>query len=108
MTTYVLIPGAGGNASHWDELAPLLRTRGHEVIAVDIMQDDPALGLADYAHTVDDAIGGRDGVVLVAQSLGGFTAPMVRSPVVMIVLLNAMIPLPGEPRNRRTVGPFPP
>jgi hypothetical protein len=45
---------------------------------------------------VDRAIGGQDGVVLVAQSLAGFTAPMVSQPVAMIVLLNAMIPEPGE------------
>jgi pimeloyl-ACP methyl ester carboxylesterase len=36
--------------------------------------------------------------VLVAQSLGGFTAPIVceRVPVDMLVLVNAMIPAPGE------------
>jgi pimeloyl-ACP methyl ester carboxylesterase len=38
-------------------------------------------------------------VILVAQSLGGFTAPMIRKPIRMIVLLNAMIPLPGESPN---------
>jgi pimeloyl-ACP methyl ester carboxylesterase len=36
--------------------------------------------------------------VLVAQSMGGYTAPMVctRAPVSLLVLVNAMIPLPGE------------
>jgi pimeloyl-ACP methyl ester carboxylesterase len=34
--------------------------------------------------------------VLVAQSLGGFLAPVVGARARMIVLLNAMIPLPGE------------
>ena len=35
--------------------------------------------------------------MLVAQSLGGFTAPLVcdRVPVDLLVLLNAMIPEPG-------------
>ena len=44
------------------------------------------------------AIGDRSDVVLVAQSLAGFTAPLVcaRRPVDLLVLLNAMIPLPGE------------
>jgi pimeloyl-ACP methyl ester carboxylesterase len=39
--------------------------------------------------------------VLVAESLGGFTAPIVctRRPVTLLVLLNAMIPLPGETGN---------
>jgi pimeloyl-ACP methyl ester carboxylesterase len=47
------------------------------------------------------AIDSRDEVTLVAQSLAGFTAPLVvgRSPVAGIVLLNAMIPNPGETGN---------
>jgi pimeloyl-ACP methyl ester carboxylesterase len=96
--TFVLIPGAGGNASYWDELIPELEARGHEALAVDIHEDDPALGLPEYADAVEAVIGDRLDVVLVAQSLGGFTAPMVarRRPVRMVVLVNAMIPLPGE------------
>lgn len=96
MATFVLIPGAGGHAAYWDLLVPELEGRGHEAIAVDIAQDDPALGLPEYAGVVEQAIGDHGDVVLVAQSLGGFTAPMVRRPVRMIVLLNAMIPEPGE------------
>lgn len=96
MSTFVLIPGAGGNASYWRELVAELESRGHDAVAVDIAQDDPALGLPEYADLVDAAIGERSDAVVVAQSLGGFTAPMVRRPVRMLVLLNAMIPLPGE------------
>ncbi len=45
-----------------------------------------------------DAIGARSDLVLVAGSLGGFTAPLVceRVPVSELVLVNAMIPNPGE------------
>jgi pimeloyl-ACP methyl ester carboxylesterase len=45
-----------------------------------------------------DAIGEHEGVVLVAQSLGGFTAPLVceKASVGELVLVNAMIPVPGE------------
>lgn len=96
MATFVLIPGAGGQAVYWDLLVPELRRRGHRTVAVDIAQDDPALGLPEYARIVERAIDDHRDVVLVAQSLGGFTAPMVRAPARMIVLLNAMIPLPGE------------
>jgi len=88
--------GAGGQAAHWALLVPELRRRGHQVIAVEIAGNDPALGLPEYDQIIDRAIGGRPGVVLVAQSLAGFTAPMIRQPVAMIVLLNAMIPEPGE------------
>ena len=96
MTTFVLIPGAGGQAAYWDELVRELVLRGHKAIAVDIRQDDPALGLPEYAAVVDAAIGDRQGVVLVAQSLAGFIAPLVRNPYAMLVFVNAMIPLPGE------------
>src|SRR5699024_5176561 len=99
MATFVLIPGAGGAGEvYWREAAAELRARGHEAIPVEIAGDDPALGPPEYAVLVDDAIGRRTGVVLVAHSMGGFTVPMIgkRAAVSRIVLLNAMIPLPGE------------
>jgi pimeloyl-ACP methyl ester carboxylesterase len=98
VSTFVLVPGAGGNASYWRELVAELEARGHGAVPVDIPQDDPAVGLPEYADLVAVAIGDRRDTVVVAQSLGGFTAPMVavRRPLRMIVLLNAMIPLPGE------------
>jgi pimeloyl-ACP methyl ester carboxylesterase len=99
-TTFVLIPGAGGDAAYWDELIPELQRRGHDAVAVDIEQDDPRLGLPEYnaitTAAIDDVAGGD--VVLVAQSLAGFIAPVAgrHRAVSMIVLLNAMVPLPGE------------
>src|SRR5262249_56811422 len=55
-------------------------------------------GLAECASVVTGAIGGRDDVVLVAQSLGGFTAPLAaaRPGVRALVFVNAMIPVAGE------------
>jgi len=98
MATFVLIPGAGGNASYWSELVPELESRGHAAIPVDIREDDPALGLPEYADITLAAIGARTDTVLVAQSMGAFTAAMVatRVPVRAVVLLNAMVPVPGE------------
>jgi pimeloyl-ACP methyl ester carboxylesterase len=98
MRTFVLIPGAGGAAWYWHRAVPLLREAGHEAIAVDLPGDDPAAGLREYTQLVIDAIGDRDDVVLVAQSLGGFTAPLVAAkvPLRSVVLVNAMIPVPGE------------
>ena len=96
--TFVLIPGAGGTAWYWHRVAPLLREAGHEAIAVDLPGDDPTAGLPEYAGLVAGAIGSRDNVVLVAMSLGGFTAPLVAAkvPVSAMVFVNAMIPRPGE------------
>jgi pimeloyl-ACP methyl ester carboxylesterase len=99
MTTFVLVPGAGGQAWYWHRLVPELEARGHEAIAVDLPSGDDTAGFAEYADAVVAAIGGRrDGLVLVAQSMGGFTVPLVaeRLPVEGIVLLNAMVPKPGE------------
>ena len=96
--TFVLIPGAGGTAWYWHRIVPLLRQAGHEAIAVDLPGDDPAAGLPEYAGLVTSAIGSRRDVTLVAQSLGGFTAPLVAAtvPVASLVFVNAMIPRPGE------------
>jgi pimeloyl-ACP methyl ester carboxylesterase len=98
MACFVLVPGAGGTAWYWHRVVPLLRDAGHEAIAVDLPGDDEHAGLDVYAELVVRAIGQRDPVILVAQSLGGFTAPLVcaRHAVAMLVFVNAMIPNPGE------------
>jgi pimeloyl-ACP methyl ester carboxylesterase len=98
VSSFVLVPGAGGSAWYWSRVAPLLRSAGHDAVAVDLPGDDDRSGLAEYARLVVAATGSRDDVVLVAQSLGGFTAPLVceRIAARSIVFVNAMIPLPGE------------
>lgn len=98
MTTYVLIHAAAVDSWYWQPLAAALRGRGHDVLAVDLPCDDDAAGLAEYAQTVVEAVGGRTDVVLVAHSFGGFTAPLVadRLPVDLLVMLQAQIPSPGE------------
>jgi pimeloyl-ACP methyl ester carboxylesterase len=65
---------------------------------VDLPGDDEAAGLPEYTRLVVEAIRGHEDVVLVAQSLGGFTAPLVAAkvPIRALVLVNAMIPVPGE------------
>lgn len=98
MATYVLIHGASSDSWYWHRVVPQLRARGHDVVAPDLPTSDDSAGLADYADTVVDAIGDRTDVVVVAQSLGGFTAPLVcaRVPVDLLVLVAAMVPAPGE------------
>ena len=98
MSAFVLIPGAGGAAWYWSRVVTLLEEAGHEDLAVDLPGDDENAGLPEYASLVAAAIGERHDVVLVAQSLGGFTAPLVcnRAAIREIVLVNAMIPAPGE------------
>jgi pimeloyl-ACP methyl ester carboxylesterase len=98
MATFVLIPGAGDTAWSWSFVAEELRERGHEAIAVDLPCDDEAAGLAEYTDTVVGAIDGRDDLVVVAHSLGAFTAPLVcaRVPARLLVLAAGMVPRPGE------------
>jgi pimeloyl-ACP methyl ester carboxylesterase len=98
MTTFLLVPGAGGQAWYWHRLVPELERRGHGAVAVDLPADDETAGLAAYADTVVAAAGRGSPLVVVAQSLGGLTAPLVcaRLPVDLLVLVNAMVPLPGE------------
>ncbi|GAA3862619.1 alpha/beta fold hydrolase [Leifsonia kafniensis] len=95
---YVLIPGAGGAAWYWSRVLPHLRTAGHDAEAVDLPGDDDTAGLTEYARLVEEAIGHSKHVVLVAQSLGGFTAPLAAGhPAVReLILVNAMVPVPGE------------
>lgn len=98
MTSFVLIPGAGGSPWFWHRVVPLLRAAGHRADAVDLPGADETAGLPEYARLAAAAIGGRADVVLVAHSLGGFTAPLAAelAPVRRLVLVNAMIPVPGE------------
>ena len=98
--SFILIPGAGGRAWYWHLVAPKLQEGGHEPIAVTLPAADDRAGLPEYAETIVHAIGNRDlkHVVLVAQSLAGFTLPLVceKLRVAMLVLVNGMIPNPGE------------
>jgi len=99
MATYVLIHGSGDSSWYWHLLSAELRERGHDVVAPDLPIEDDTAGLWQYADTVVEAIGDRRDLVVVAQSAGAFTAPLVceRVPVDLLVLLAGMVPLPGEP-----------
>jgi pimeloyl-ACP methyl ester carboxylesterase len=98
VATYVLIPGAGGVAWYWHLVELRLRALGHDVVAVDLPADDGSAGLAEYLRATLEAIGGRTDLIVVGQSLGGFTAPLVcdRLRVDLLVLVAAMVPAPGE------------
>jgi pimeloyl-ACP methyl ester carboxylesterase len=98
LATFVLIHGAGDVGWYWHLVEAELRGRGHDVVAPDLPSDDDSAGLSEYADTVVEAIGERVDPVVVAQSLGGFTAPLVceRVPVKLLVLVAPMIPAPGE------------
>jgi pimeloyl-ACP methyl ester carboxylesterase len=101
MATYVLIPGAGADHWYWHLVTPRLEALGHRVVAPDLPCEDDEAGIEEYADAVIDAIGDPDDLILVAHSLGGFTAALVadRLPtgsVALVVLVAAMVPREGE------------
>lgn len=95
---YVLIPGASGRSWYWHLVVPRLTERGHRAIAVELPADDDTKGLSDYAHAVLRKAKNAMEPVVVAASLGAFTAALVVGPLEAkaVVLVNPMIPLPGE------------
>ncbi len=96
---YVLIPGAGGSAWYWSRVVPLLNSAGVDAVAVELPAEDDSADLFTYADTVRAAVADvTEPVVLVAQSMGAFTAPIVAGqvPTARIVLVNPMVPRAGE------------
>ena len=97
---FLLVPGAGGDPWYWHLVVEKLDARGHKAIPVAIPAGNDEAGLPEYADAVIKALGNRNpkNVILVAQSLGGFTAPLVCERVFFraLILVNAMIPKPGE------------
>lgn len=98
MTTFLLIPGSDGRAWYWHLVVPELAVRGHRGIAVDL----PLRGTAGLQDFADAAVAAADGVtgdlVVVGQSLGAYTAPLLvgRLPARLLILVNPMTPAPGE------------
>ena len=104
--TFVLIPGAGGAAWFWHRLVPELEARGVDALPVEpARRPTRAQGCRSTPPRWSTAVGRRRPLVVVAQSLGGFTAPLVceRLDVTLLVLRQRDDPAPGRDR-RRVVG----
>ncbi len=99
MVTFMLLPGAGGSAWVWHLVARELEARGHRAVPVDLPAGDDDAGLAAYTDVAVAAVPpGAEDVAVVALSMGALTAPLLceRLPVRLLVLHNAMVPVPGE------------
>jgi pimeloyl-ACP methyl ester carboxylesterase len=99
MSTFVLIHGAGDVGWYWHLVEAELRARGHQSVAPDLPADDDSAQLTDYADVVVETVGDRGDLVVVGQSFGAFTAPLVadRLAARTLVLVAGMVPSPGEP-----------
>jgi hypothetical protein len=97
MATFVLLHGASASAGTGTWWRPSCVTRPRRRRAGSPLRERQGR-LPEYADAVVDAIGDRTDLIVVAQSLGGFTAPLVceRVPVKLVVLVAPMIPAPGE------------
>src|SRR5215203_4336672 len=73
VAAFALIHGGGGSAWDWNLVAPALRERGHDPVAVDLPSEDESAGWSEYTDTVVRAVGDRSDLVVVGHSLGGFT-----------------------------------
>jgi pimeloyl-ACP methyl ester carboxylesterase len=104
MRTHLLISGAGGDAWYWHRVVPLLEAAGHRAVAFDLPAGDDTAGLDAYVDAALAALHRDPGspadgeVIVVGQSLGGFTAAVVadRIGAAGLVFVAAMIPAPGE------------
>ena len=96
--SFLLIPGAGGSAWYWHLVIAELERRGHDAVAVDLPAEDDSAGWQEYVDVAVASAGDRDDLVVVGSSMGAFTASLLPGvlPVSLLVLLNAMIPSPGE------------
>ncbi|MDX6219563.1 MAG: hypothetical protein QOJ48_1244 [Frankiales bacterium] len=96
MSTFLLLHGAGSDSWYWHRVVLLLD--GHDVVTPDLPVTDERCGFEEYADSAAAAVGAREDVVVVAQSIAGYVAPLLvdRLPVREIRLVAAMTPKPGE------------
>lgn len=98
MATFAMIHGVGDVGWYWHLVEQELQERGHDTVAPDLPCDDDSAGLVEYAQTVVDAVGDKGDLIMVGTSFGGYTATLVadRLPVDLLILVQGMIPAPGE------------
>lgn len=98
LASFLLLHGAGDVGWYWHLVERELRRRAHAVAAPDLPCDDDRAGLPEYADAALAAARGPGELVVVAQSFGAFTAPLVcaRAAARLLVLVAGMVPAPGE------------
>lgn len=104
--TIVLVHGAWSDATAWQAVVPLLKAKGHEVIAVNLpghgsdATSFANIGLQSYVDAVKNAIGDRKNVILVGHSMAGLVisqvAEEIPGQIKELVYLAAYLPQNGE------------
>ena len=95
--TFALLHGAGGTGAYWGLVRPRLEAAGHRVLSPDL-PNQPGATFAEQADAVVALVRPAHQVILVAQSMGAYAAALAaeRVDAVHIVLVDAMVPAPGE------------
>jgi pimeloyl-ACP methyl ester carboxylesterase len=114
VATFCLIHGAWHEPSCWDELTPLLKERGNQVVVPDLPLQDPEAGFDQRIGPALDAVDGVEGpLVIVGHSQGTAYSTLVaaaRPDALLIHLcprLGGFEPPPGAPEMFRQGIPFP-
>lgn len=104
--TIVLVHGAWSDASSWDAVTPLLKTKGTEVINVNLAghgKDTTSFAgitFQTYVDQVRAAIGTRTNVILVGHSFAGLVisqvAEEIPAQVKELIFLAAALPHNGD------------
>jgi len=104
--TIVLVHGAWSDATAWQAVIPVLKTQGHEVIAVNLLghgSDATSfanISLQSYVDVVKNTIGDRKNVILVGHSMAGIVisqvAEEIPGQIKELVYLAAYLPRNGE------------
>lgn len=101
MSTFALIHGAGDSGWYWHLVEAELQSLGHATSTPDLPSDDDAATLTDYAEVVTDTVTDSNHVIVVGQSFGGFTAPLVVDRLAAaadgLVFVSGMVPVPARP-----------
>jgi len=98
MSLYCLVHGSTQNASGWDLLVPELEDRGHQVMRMNLPDDEPDASATRYAEAICQGIPNhREDVIVVAHSAAGLFLPLVPGyhNVKRLVFLAAVIPQIG-------------
>jgi pimeloyl-ACP methyl ester carboxylesterase len=104
--TIILVHGAWADASAWDAVVPLLKSKGHEVIVVNLAghgKDTTSfanISFQTYVDQVKAAIGDRTHVILVGHSLAGMVisqvAEEIPTQIQELIYLAAGLPHDGD------------
>lgn len=104
--TIVLVHGAWANAAAWNDVSKTLKSKGYEVLAVNLpghgadTTSPTSITLQTYVDVVKKAIGNRSHVILVGHSMAGFVisevAEQIPDQIQKLVYVAAFLPRSGE------------